>query len=412
MKIVVGICGSIAAYKTFDLVRGLVKNGHEVKVILTKGALEFVKPNVFNYLGAVEVFLPHDDFENKKPNVLHIEIAKWMDHFCIYPASANTLSRLAFGMADDLLSSVFLAKRDETITSVFPAMNTFMWTHPITKENIDLLSRITLARNVFIHPPSHGLLACGDVGEGKAPDVQKVINCVEAINPNIKPDAPVCIITAGATIAPIDPVRFVSNSSSGLTGFELAKESLKKGLKTIVIAGIHATNKLDDLLDLPGYELIRVKTTKDMLAAVLTHFDKCSFYISSAAVSDLEFEVSESKLKKDSLMGSQANALAYKLAPDILAEVLKLKSKNQKIIGFAAETNLDFQTLEKKWKSKPVDLLVGTLVNNGLTDNGELLGFNKSSASYKFFKNGKIVKEETMPKANLPAKIFTELLND
>lgn len=405
MRILVGICGSIAAYKAFDLTRGFIKEGHEVRVVLTKGATEFVNPKVFSYLGAQEVYTHDSDFNHNDSKILHIELAKWMEHFCIFPASANTISKLAFGMADDLLTSTFLAKRNDTITSIYPAMNTFMWTHPITKENIDLLARITSSKNVFIHPPSSGDLACGDSGEGKAPDINKIINCLEAINPNLTENAPICLITTGATIAPIDPVRFVTNSSSGLTGFELAKNSLKRGFRTIVIAGLHSTNKLDDLKLLPGYELIRVKTTKDMLEAVLNYFDKCDYYISSAAVSDLEFPISDLKLKKDTLK----NALPFELAPDILATVIKMKKESQKIVGFAAETNLDYETLNKKYKSKAVDLLVGTEVNNGLANSNEVKGFNNSFANYKFFKAGNIINEMTLNKKDLPDFIFNEL---
>lgn len=405
MRILVGICGSIAAYKAFDLTRGFIKEGHEVRVVLTKGATEFVNPKVFSYLGAQEVYTHDSDFNHNDSKILHIELAKWMEHFCIFPASANTISKLAFGMADDLLTSTFLAKRNDTITSIYPAMNTFMWTHPITKENIDLLARITSSKNVFIHPPSSGDLACGDSGEGKAPDINKIINCLEAINPNLTENAPICLITTGATIAPIDPVRFVTNSSSGLTGFELAKNSLKRGFRTIVIAGLHSTNKLDDLKFLPGYELIRVKTTKDMLEAVLNYFDKCDYYISSAAVSDLEFPISDLKLKKDTLK----NALPFELAPDILATVIKMKKESQKIVGFAAETNLDYETLNKKYKSKAVDLLVGTEVNNGLANSNEVKGFNNSFANYKFFKAGNIINEMTLNKKDLPDFIFNEL---
>lgn len=405
MKILVGICGSIAAYKGFDLVRGLIKNGHTVRVVLTKGALEFVTPKVFTYLGAESVHTHHDDFINDEKGILHIELAKWMDHFCIFPASANTISRLAFGMADDLLTSVFLAKRENTVTSIYPAMNTFMWTHPITKENLNLLSRISLATNVFIHPPATGDLACGDQGEGKAPDIEKVINCIDAINININDKSKICLITTGATIAPMDPVRFVTNSSSGLTGFELAKESLRKGFRTIVVAGIHATSKLDSLLELPGYELYRVKTTRDMHDVVLRHFANCDYYISSAAVSDLEFPVSDSKIKKDQI----SNSLSFDLAPDILKSVIAIKKDHQKIVGFAAETNLDYETLAKKYKSKAVDLLIGTEVNNGLANTSEVKGFNNSFANYKFFKQEKIIKEQKLDKKDLPKNIFEEL---
>lgn len=405
MKIILGVCGSIACYKSFDLARGLVKQGHKVKVILSNGALKFIKPELFNYLGISEVFHSESDFLESKQGILHINLAKWADHIMIYPASANTLSKIAMGMADDLLTSLMLAKRDETICSIYPAMNTFMWTHPITKENIDLLKRIYLTKNVFIHPPSSGLLACGDEGEGKAPDIQKVIECFAAINPKMNEKSQLCLITAGATIAPIDPVRFVTNSSSGLTGYELAVHALQKGLRVVVIAGKFATSKLDSLIGLPGFDLVRVTTTSDMRVEVLKHFSKCSLYISSAAISDFEFIQSENKLKKDKAQ----NHLEFSNAPDILKEVVALRKENQKVVGFAAETDLSFEVLNKKWLSKPVDLLVGTLVHNGLTKEAKsdtAIGFNADNAHYKFFKNGEIIKDVKALKKDLPSLIF------
>jgi len=401
MKIILGICGSIAAYKSIDLARGLSKKGHEVRVILTKGALEFVKPEVFGYLG-IECFLPQDDFKNK--DVLHIDLAKWCDHLAIYPASANTLANLAFGKADDLLTSVFLAKRETTITTLFPAMNTFMYRHPLTQENMDLLQRIHTAGNLFIHPPAAGKLACGDTGEGKAPSIDKVINSIEAINPKIKNDSPKVLITTGATIAPIDPVRFVTNSSSGKTGYELSVESLKRGYQTHVIAGKSATTLLDDLLELPGFSLTRVTTTNDMKAEVEKSFNQSDIYISSAAISDLDFDAHEGKMKKTQM----SQHLEYKKAPDILKFVLELK-EHQKVVGFAAETDLSQQVLNEKWQRKPVDLLVGTQVHSGLCHDKEQQGFNTDQAHYKFFTEGSITLDAHMLKSQLPKEIFDRL---
>ncbi|EQC52380.1 bifunctional phosphopantothenoylcysteine decarboxylase/phosphopantothenate--cysteine ligase CoaBC [Bacteriovorax sp. DB6_IX] len=401
MKIILGVCGSIAAYKSIDLARGLSKKGHEVKVILTKGALEFLKPEVFGYLG-IDYFLSLDDFENR--NVLHIDLAKWCDHLLIYPTSANTLANLAFGKADDLLTSVFLAKRDETTTSIFPAMNTYMYRHPLTQENMDLLQRIHKAGNLFIHPPAAGKLACGDQGEGKAPSIDKVINCIEAINPKITNESKRVLITTGATIAPIDPVRFVTNSSSGKTGYELAVESLKRGYQTHVIAGKHATSQLDDLLELPGFTLTRVTTTTDMKTAVEKAFSQSDIYISSAAISDLEFEAHLGKMKKTQM----SQSLEYKQAPDILKYVLGLK-KDQQVVGFAAETDLSHDILNEKWTRKPVDLLVGTQVHSGLCHDKEQQGFNTDQAHYKFFSDGAITLDTVMLKSKLPAEIFNRL---
>ncbi|EQC47151.1 bifunctional phosphopantothenoylcysteine decarboxylase/phosphopantothenate--cysteine ligase CoaBC [Bacteriovorax sp. Seq25_V] len=408
MRILLGVCGSIAAYKTYDLARGLQKEGHEVKVVLTKGASEFVQAKLFKYLGVKEVYEYSDDFKNLTDSILHIELAKWAEHLAIFPASANTISKLAMGQCDDLLTSTFMAKRTDTIVSIYPAMNTFMWTHPITKENIDLIQRLYIAKNIFIHPPSEGLLACGDEGSGKAPDIQKVINCISAINPSIDSNSPLCLINTGATIAPIDPVRYVTNSSTGITGFQLAKEALKRGYRVVLIAGKNATSKIEDLAFLPGFESYRITTTRDMREKVLEYFDKADFYISSAAISDIEFSPSEQKLKKDKL----ENALFFNQAPDILKEMVERKTANKsaiRIVGFAAETDLSFEVLNKKWTRKPVDLLVGTLVHSGLCHDKKVSGFANNEASYKFFQNGEIILDEIIQKADLPSAIFREL---
>jgi phosphopantothenoylcysteine synthetase/decarboxylase len=186
MKILLGITGSISAYKTYDLCRGLVKAGHEVQVILTKGALEFIQPNTFKYLGAKSVFYPGADFdlthydESNKSNVLHIHLSKWCDKFIIAPLSANTLGKLAGGLCDDLLSSVFLAL-DKKTSMFFPAMNTKMLEHPFVQENLDKLSSL---ENSYVHPTQSGLLACGDEGFGKLAPVDEIKDLIETYNPN------------------------------------------------------------------------------------------------------------------------------------------------------------------------------------------------------------------------------------
>lgn len=165
MKILLGISGSISAYKSIDIARGLVKNGHEVKVVLTAGALKFVVPEVFTYLGVSDVYHAQEDFEHK--NVLHVDLARWCDTFLIAPLSANTLSRLARGEASDLLSSIFLALEPHKNVLIFPAMNTNMLYHPFTQENLKAVEKIKTLPNVHVFPTDSGILACEEVGEGK-----------------------------------------------------------------------------------------------------------------------------------------------------------------------------------------------------------------------------------------------------
>lgn len=383
MKILLGVSGSISAYKTIDLARGLVKLGHEVKVILTEGALKFVVPELYTYLGVSDVYRSTDDFIHK--NVLHVDLVKWCDVFAIAPTSANTLSKLANGEANDLLTSAFLAYPQEKPLLIFPAMNTQMLNHPFTQDNIQKIKKLRTLNNVFISPTNEGLLACQEVGAGKLPTVEELIELIPLIN--LKKSNKTILITTGATIVALDPVRYLTNSSSGITGYYLAQAALLKGHKVIVVAGLKASEKLDLLLKHPLFTLIRVTGVEEMKAAVHAHIHQSDVYMSSAAISDIEFEMTDSKIKKESMN----DHLKIKKASDILKSIIELKLEKLKIVGFAAETDLTDDVLNKKMQSKPVDLLVGTLVNNGLVNHNQVMGFNVDEAYYRLFnKKGEI----------------------
>ncbi len=399
MNILLAVTGSISAYKAYDICRGLVKNDHKVKVVLSKGALEFIQPNTFSYLGADSVHLPMDDFglNIKTPgNVLHIDLAKWCDRFVLCPATANTMAKLAAGMSDDLLSSIFLAQRNKDVI-IFPAMNSDMLAHPITQRNIETLASLP---NTFVHPTDSGILACGDIGFGKLPETDKIIDIIPIVNTQA-PKRTV-LITTGATISPLDPVRYLTNPSSGKTGYELAKAYIQSGDKVVLLYGHNSTGKIQYLRDLPNIELVSVKTTQDMLAAVQAQFDNCDIYISTAAISDIEFDISDDKLKKKDIQ----NALKIKQAPDVLATVLKSKT-HQKIVGFAAETSSDSSVFNEKWNRKPVDLLIGNLVNSGAC--GTVKGFNTDANQYYIVKAGKITETKDLTKENLAKLIIKEV---
>ena len=398
MNILLAITGSISAYKAIELCRLFVKEGHNVKVILSRGALEFVKPKLFSYLGAEAVHEPMDDFKYTE-GVLHVELAKWADTFLVAPLSANTLSKFAVASADDLLTSLFLAYPKEKPMLLFPAMNTQMWTNPIVQKNVETLG---LLKNLFIHPPANGLLACGDEGAGKLPEIETIFHFTESFS--LKQSTKNILITTGATISPLDPVRYMTNASSGKTGLFLAKEALRQGHQVKVIAGKYATTLLETLREHPNFSLERVVTTGDMEEAVGHSFKDCDIYISSAAIGDIEFDLKEGKLKKKDI----GESLPIKNTTDILAKVLKEKTETQKIIGFAAETNLSFDTLNEKWSRKKVDLLVGTKVHSGLGTNSRE-GFGNDHASYMFFQDGKIIKESQLSKNQLPKEIFNQV---
>ena len=405
MKILLSVCGSISAYKSIDLARTLVNDGHEVKVVLTKGAMKFVVPNVYTYLGVEEVYQSEDDFNHKK--VLHVDLARWAETLVIAPLSANTLSRLARGEASDLLSSIFLAFEPTKTIAVFPAMNTLMLKHPFTQENISDLKKLCTLNNLFVSPTNSGVLACEEVGEGKLPNVDEIAKLIPLLRPpfNIDNKRKKIVITTGATISPIDPVRYLTNSSSGITGFYLAQTALFKGYEVVVIAGKHASAELNLLVKHPFYKLTRVVTVKEMSDAVFTELKNAEAYISAAAISDWEFDIAKEKIKKE----KSSESLVIKKAQDILRSVIDQYTGKVKIVGFAAETNLTDDILISKFRSKPVDLLVGTKVDNGLGNKNQEQGFGVDEANYRFVEEGFITNEKALSKTELADVIFGRL---
>lgn len=406
MRILLNVCGSISAYKSIDIARGLIKDGHEVRVILTKGAEEFVVPQVFKYLGVEEVYRHDDDFKypekvTDKGTVLHIELAKWAQSFVIAPLSANTLASLANGNANDLLTTVFLALGSEITIALYPAMNSNMLTNKMVVHNFEKLEAIF--PNLFILPTDQGELACGDTGFGKLPSVDKIVATVPYLNNSSSGKN--ILITTGPTMAPLDSVRFLTNSSSGITGFHLALEAISRGHMVTLIAGANSTPKIDFLKNVPGITLLKVNTTKEMKDKVLHYFDEADVYISAAAISDIEFEASDEKMKKASLEES----LPIKKSPDVLKTVMAIRA-DQKFVGFAAEVNLTEELLREKWERKPVDLLIGTEVNNGLVNKLRVKGFKNSDADYKFLKDGKITFAGSLSKKQLAVNILDEIL--
>ena len=379
MNYLLAVTGSIASYKAYDVARGLVKNGHQVKVVLTQGALEFVRAETFRYLGAEAVFLPQDDFNpqhlSRNQTVLHVELAKWADKLIVAPLSANTLGRLALGLNNDLLGSLYLAFGKKPIL-LFPAMNTQMWNQSRVQEH--LKSLVALPHIGIINPVS-GLLACGDIGEGKFPDVAAVIDLIECFDPakNIPKRV---IVTAGATAAPLDPVRFLTNPSTGKMGLSVARAFLKEGYEVTVLAGHQCSSEADYLLGHPRFKLIRTPTTELMKVAALKHFPSADLYISTGAIADIEFDVEMEKIKKEKM----GNALTFHQAADILKEILSIRKATQKVVSFAAETQTTKEVFQEKMDRKPVDLMVGNKVNSGLIGTEAIQGFQKNDGEYYF----------------------------
>jgi phosphopantothenoylcysteine decarboxylase/phosphopantothenate--cysteine ligase len=398
MKVLLGVCGSIAAYKSLDLCRSLVKEGHEVKVVLTSGAKHFVVPRVYQDLGAKAVFLASDDFNHHEDGILHIELRKWADKLLIAPLSANTLSDLAYGKASDLLQSVFLAWDQSKPVVMFPAMNTMMYQSPLLQKNIETLQSLPYC---FIHPTESGLLACGDVGEGKLPAIELIADFIQSYD--LHKTKKTILISTGATISPLDSVRYLTNPSSGLTGFYLASLALSQGHNVILVAGKTTTKRVQHLMAHPNFSLESVITPKDMEEAIAKWFKSSDIYISSAAIGDFIFDAANTKLKKDQLNSH----LEIIPTTDILKKMIEQKESHQKIVGFAAESELGQDVIEKKWKQKPVDLLVATKVDNGLAG-GTRKGFANDYADY-LLKTSQYEQSYTLSKKELALKILTSL---
>lgn len=370
MNILLAVTGSIAAYKAPDICRGLVNKGHSVKVVLSKGALGFLNPEVFKYLGAEATYLPEDDFKYK--NVLHIDLSKWLDTFLLVPASANTISDLAHGKCSDLLSSVFLSLEPQRVRLIYPAMNTFMYNNQITQGNLSTLKSLP---NTWVIPPDQGMLACGDRGDGKLPDVRGIVEMADTYGKKIDRSV---LITAGATLSPLDPVRYVTNPARGGTAYLLAKKYLKEGYRVHVIKGQDVIDSFSYLEKHPSYSSSVVSTTQDLLKEVTNLLSNFDIYISPMAVSDIEFDYVDQKIKKSSMK----KAFSYKPAPDVLKYVVENKRPNQFVVGFAAETDLSESVISEKMKRKPVDLLVANLVNSGF-NGSDKKGFGTKRGDYK-----------------------------
>ena len=337
-KILIGITGGIAAYKVYELIRILTKEGAKVKTVLTPSALDFVSPTVLSTLTSN---VPYWEWDYKNP-LVHIDLAKWCDVFLIAPATVNTISKLALGIADNLLTATWLACDKPKI--VAPAANTVMFKNPAVQENLKKLQKW----GVEIIPTQKGLLACGDLGEGKLADINLIRDyLVKALTPQRWKGKKV-LITLGATKEYLDPVRFISNGSSGKMGLALAKAIFYQGGKPILVAG-------ETKVEIPEwFETVRVETTQEMLEACLDIFPSVEAVFMNAAVTDYKFEKTyQNKLKK------KEKELIVKLVPtpDILAQLGKLK-RNQILVGFAVETQSLVENALKKLRKKNLDAIV------------------------------------------------------
>lgn len=321
-NILLGVCGGIAAYKSAELLRRLQDAGASVRVVMTAAACEFITPLTFQALSGQPVHTELLDAEAES-GMGHIELARWADLILIAPATANTLSRLAQGRADDLLSAICLAS--QAPLAIAPAMNHVMWSSASTQQNLQQL----VERGVHVFGPASGHQACGETGEGRMLEAGQLLQaCAQLFSPG-KLQGVKLMITAGPTFEPIDPVRYIGNRSSGKMGFALAEAAVEQGAQVTLVAG-------PVQLETPAHVTrVDVQTAQQMYDAVMQHIDQQAIFIASAAVADYRpADVQNDKIKKS------APELELKLQrnPDILASVAALKNPPF-TLGFAAETH-------------------------------------------------------------------------
>jgi phosphopantothenoylcysteine decarboxylase/phosphopantothenate--cysteine ligase len=347
-RIALGISGGIAAYKACELVRALVRGGHEVRVLATPNALRFVAPLTLQTLSGhpvrSELFSPTEESE-----ISHIELADWAELVVLAPATANLVARLAHGLADDLVSTVALATRAPLV--VAPAMNVNMYRHPATQANLDVLSK----RGVHLVGPAAGELACGWEGEGRLVETDALVLEIERALGDASLVGEVVLVTAGPTEEPIDPVRVITNRASGRMGFALAEEAARRGAEVILVAGPTA------LATPPRASRIDVRTAAEMREAVFGAFARATIVIKSAAVADWRVATAaEHKLAKRE--GQESLSLELVRNPDILAEVGARKGART-VVGFAAETRDVLPRAREKLARKGADLIVANDVS-------------------------------------------------
>jgi phosphopantothenoylcysteine decarboxylase/phosphopantothenate--cysteine ligase len=356
-RILLGVCGGIAAYKSAELVRRLRAQGARVRVLMTASAAEFITARTFQVLTGEPVF---SDWSDDRSGMDHIELARWADRILIAPATADSLARLAHGRADDLLAAVCLASKAPLM--VAPAMNQAMWRHPATQDNVELLC----GRGVQICGPADGEQACGDVGPGRMLEPQELLQALATAFSTARLAGLKVLVTAGPTREPIDPVRFISNRSSGKMGYAIARAARAAGAGVELISGPVS-------LDEPaGVARVMVESGQEMLEAVLARMADCDIFIAAAAVADYRpAEPAQQKIKK------QAAVTSLQLQPvtDILAKVAALDHRPF-CVGFAAETGQLEQHAQKKRLGKGVELIAANRVGNGRgfeCDDNELL---------------------------------------
>jgi len=394
MKVTVGVSGGIAAYKSAELVRALQQHALDVHVVMTEAAMQFIQPLTFASLTGHKVITslwtpPEAPDSSLDSAIEHIEAAQTTDLLVVAPATANILAKFAHGLADDFLTTLYLATTAPVI--VAPAMNVNMWQHPATQANLETLS----ARNVLIVPPDSGYLACGMTGSGRLADTPAIVEAVLGVLHHRNDLAgETVLVTAGGTREALDPVRFLGNRSSGKMGYALAEAAERRGARVILVTAPTA------LRPPANVEVIPVITTEQMREAVLNRMDDASIVIKAAAVADYRpLKQAEQKMKR-------SGPLTIDLEPteDILAEAVGRRHSGQLIIGFAAETQDPVAHARAKLLRKGADAIVLNDVSR------EGIGFDSDRNAVTFLTRSTALELPEMAKRDLADRILEEIL--
>lgn len=386
----IGVCGGIAAYKALDVVSALRKKDVEVNVIMTESATKFVTPLTFQSISQNLVTI--DMFSEPKAwEIRHISLAQKADLFVVVPATANIIGKVANGVADDMLSTTIMATKAQVLFA--PAMNTNMYENRIVQDNINKLKEYGYK---FIEP-AEGRLACGDIGKGKLPTpeliVEEILIALENKQQDLKGKR--VLISAGPTISKIDPVRFITNHSTGKMGYSIAEEARDRGAEVTLVSGPTS------ITTPRGINVINVKTNNEMKEAILEYYDDADIVIKSAAVADYKCKnYSNQKIKK----GDGDLTITFERDSDIL-KILGESKKNQILVGFAAESNDVVENATKKLKSKNLDYIVA----NSIVTEGVGFGSDENKVSI-LSKDGNKIDLEKMSKKQVASNIFDVIL--
>src|SRR5580693_5225199 len=400
MNVVLGVGGGIAAYKSAELARALMERGLGVQVVLTDAAQKFITPLTFAALTGRKVitslFADRSPEETLSSAVEHIAVAQDNDVLVIAPATADLLARLAHGHADDFLTTTYLAFTGPVVLA--PAMNSNMWAHPATQENVDILRK----RGHLIVEPEEGILACGMTGPGRLAEPERIADIVAGLSLNSTLgktskdlEGETVLITAGPTQEPLDPVRFMSNRSSGKMGYALAEAAAERGAQVVLVSGPV------QLAEPHGVRVVHVKTAREMHDAVMRHLAEAGIIVKSAAVADYHLaQVPRHKMKKTAMRLS----LELDPTPDILAEWGQKKG-DRLLIGFAAETENLVESARQKLESKNCDMIVANLVNQ------EATGFEADENEVVLvLSTGETIPLSRAPKRVIADRIFDQVL--